>query len=412
MYDKKLARCAGSAKDCVAQKNTLPLGESIIPRYRRLRPHVNPRLKRPQRRKRVTLIAAFRCDVAGHPGVIVCADKQETIGDYRVTVDKIKPRDASAYELVIGGAGNIAALIDGLADAIERNIRTWPASLDEDGARSNVEQVLLSYYANQVALYPAELNDKQLRFAICVRDKESPNIYLWKTDGTAIESVTNYALLGWDEAVYEHEVKKLYRPNLSAAQAILLGVHLFSIAKATNNYIGGDTRVIGVSSKEMWVENADEVRGLEARVSAFNDALNDLALACSDMALDSNQFQELFDDFHARAIELREQYTDSVLRFSLEHQFFEEPYEKYPPDALISFVKKQLEGEGWDLTNEPMTPKRYARRYKLTKIIDEYIGTDKTNERKMKAVEMLDEFMEFVARDIAARLDSEKSEDQ
>lgn len=64
----------------------------------------------------MTLIAAFRCDIDGDPGVIVCADSQESRGDYRVTVDKIKPRVVHNYDLVLGGAGEIGPLIDRLGE--------------------------------------------------------------------------------------------------------------------------------------------------------------------------------------------------------------------------------------------------------------------------------------------------------
>jgi len=134
-----------------------------------LQPQTQTKLLR--KRKRLTLIAAFRCEVGGLPGVIVCADSQETVGDYKVTVDKIKPRDAGRYDLIIGGSGNVAPLIDGLADAIERNIKKWDAGLDEESGRQQLERVLLAYHARHVQLYQAEIEDKQLRFVVCLRDK-------------------------------------------------------------------------------------------------------------------------------------------------------------------------------------------------------------------------------------------------
>ena len=56
----------------------------------------------------MTLIAAFRC----HEGVVICADSQETIGDWRAPVKKIIHKDVGEYQVAVGGAGDDGALID------------------------------------------------------------------------------------------------------------------------------------------------------------------------------------------------------------------------------------------------------------------------------------------------------------
>src|SRR5687768_2856820 len=118
-------------------------------------PHEPPSRKQHERKRRVTLIAAFRCDINGDPGVVVCADSQEVYQDYRVTVDKIEPRNIGAYDLIIGGAGNFGPLIDRLAEAIERDVSTWPAGLDEDSCKERVEVVSIAYHASHVSQHPA-----------------------------------------------------------------------------------------------------------------------------------------------------------------------------------------------------------------------------------------------------------------
>jgi hypothetical protein len=87
---------------------------------------------------------------------------------------------------VIGGAGSIAPLIDGLANTIERYVRTSESGLSEEKARGKLEHKVGRYYRRQVNSYPAEVVHKQLDFIICLRDKTSPAIYLWRTTGTAV----------------------------------------------------------------------------------------------------------------------------------------------------------------------------------------------------------------------------------
>ena len=77
---------------------------------------LRPKPKRLGKRKRVTLIAAIRYV----DGVVLCADSQETVGDYRVSVDKIKPRDCNHYELVVGGAAGMRGKYAGLSERPQR----------------------------------------------------------------------------------------------------------------------------------------------------------------------------------------------------------------------------------------------------------------------------------------------------
>lgn len=287
----------------------------------------------------MTLIAAFRCNMDGHPGVVVCADSQETYGDYRVTVDKVKPRDAGEYDLIIGGAGNVAALIDGLANALEQNVKRWSAALDEESARLRIERTLLSYHARQVTHYPAEAHQKLLRFIVCVRDKSTSEIYLWRTDGTTAERVEDYALLGWEEAVYDYEVKWLYLDGMEAVQAVMLGVHLFTVAR-NSLYVGGPTQVIAVNKMGMWPIDPGEVEDLEERISLFSGALGSLMLALPDVSLPHEGFRRMLADFGKLMTDLREYYMrqatlSSVSRLVADPDYNGEPYTDIPLGTIV-----------------------------------------------------------------------------
>jgi hypothetical protein len=149
-----------------------------------------------------------------------------------------------------GGAGNTAALIDGLANAIEQAVSKWPESLDEESARSRLERVLVAYHARQVRFYPVDDDHKLLRFVVCIRNKLAQEVYLWRTDGTTVERVEKYALIEWEEALYDYVVRRLYQHNITTPAAVLLGIHLFTVAY-NSLYIGGDTQVIVVTKDNM-----------------------------------------------------------------------------------------------------------------------------------------------------------------
>jgi hypothetical protein len=304
----------------------------------------------------VTLIAAFRCDADGHPGVVVCADSQETAGDYRVTVDKIKPRDAGNYDLIIGGSGSIAALIDGLANAVEARVTRWNAGLDEEAARLGIEDVLIAYHARHVTHYPDDPsvpNYKCLRFIICVRDKATQQIYLWRTDGTTAERVEDWALLGWEEAAYHYEVKWLYYPRMWAGQAVLLGVHLFTVAQ-NSLYIGGPTQVIVVRDNGMHVQDPQDIRTLEERVSTFNKAIAELMLACPDATIHRDEFRGLLANFEDRVMQLREHYLGGAAARLLERALSDPNYkgEAIPMLPLGTLVDVTADGQARIMSEE------------------------------------------------------------
>jgi hypothetical protein len=105
--------------------------------------------KNPQstRRRRMTLIAAFRTK----EGVAICADTQETVGDYRVTVKKIAPISVAGYQIVIAGSGD-ADPIEGVIELIQRRfaLETEPPSIGR--ALQVLEEELASFYTNDLAV--------------------------------------------------------------------------------------------------------------------------------------------------------------------------------------------------------------------------------------------------------------------
>ena len=275
----------------------------------------------------MTLIAAFRCA----EGVVLCADSQETIGDYRVHVDKIAPISLGAYQAVIGGAGH-GQLVDGFAERVSEEMQTWKAGLQQRAIKAKIATLLLDYYRNEVAADPSSPEDKQMRFLFCVRDPRSGRVYLWHSMSSSVITVDRYSLIGWDEAIYKHEVKRLYHENAPALRCILLGVHLFSLGKATSNYIGGPTQIVGLldtsrwakahpkirqayelATKSVWVEDPQRVSELEERMTTLDATMSKLLLDCADTTIHSKIFAENLEQFKKRMLELREGYIRNAM---------------------------------------------------------------------------------------------------
>lgn len=293
----------------------------------------------------MTLIAAFRCIAANDSGVVICADSQESYGAYKVTVDKIKPRDAGNYDLVIGGSGNTAALIDGQADYIERLISAWPSGVGEEQGRESLEDILIGYHERNIQFYPANFDDKLLTFLVCARDKTTGAVYLWKTDGTTAATVVDYDLIGWDDPLYRNEVKRLYQSGINASQATLIGLHLLSIGNATNTYISDPFQVISLSKHRVLTEHPENIKILEKKVKSFNEMLSNLIVATPDISIPQERFNKALQLFQEEVQGLRDEaIRHYALRLNDRFHLFDS-VETHAPVAVISEEKDRNESD-------------------------------------------------------------------
>jgi hypothetical protein len=158
----------------------------------------------------VTLIAAFRCLNGSLPSVVICADTQETRGDFRVPVNKIEIQDSdsSHYELAVSGAGALGDLIDDFTESLGWAVKSWEAGLGEQALRLKIKRLLVEFNKNEVAHYQTK-EDKLLEFIICIRDKGTTDIHLWKTSNTGMWVVRDFALAGIGEDFYKAQAKKV-----------------------------------------------------------------------------------------------------------------------------------------------------------------------------------------------------------
>lgn len=292
----------------------------------------------------MTLIAAFRCEIEGEPGAIICADSQESYGDYRVTVDKIEPRDAHLYDLCFGGAGHIGELIDALGNAIEREVSGWQKPVSEEEARMLLENVVILFNARQVDAWPALPDEKVIHFIVCLREKQSGRIYLWKLAGSTIERLKDHDMIGWGEPLYKYEAKRLYRHVTDATTAMTLGLHLLSFGKATATSIDKPFQVIGVSpTLGMWIEPQEAVEELETKVRGVNETLSRLITLAPDVNATEERFNDAMRLFEQEILGLREHTKSVSVSASASISAspspgFDEPYTWHPMTSVAAPV--------------------------------------------------------------------------
>jgi hypothetical protein len=278
-----------------------------------------PKITRPGKRKRVTLIAAFRCEVDGKPGVVMCADSRESSDDYHMPVVKLAVQDdASAhYQLAVGGSGDLGNLIDDFVESLGLAVLGWKAGLSEQAIRLKVKRLLIDFHNNEVKAEQVPDEQKQLQFAICVKDKHSPGIYLWRTNGPGLTTVRDFALVGIGEMFYKSYVERLYRTGISMHQAVLLGLHAIASAKETLSSVGGETRVIVVRDTGMKPLDPVWVHQHEDRVHIFNVALSKLILDCPDTSIPPDKYKEIVLKFADEAIEMHDHFMAQEAMLSI-----------------------------------------------------------------------------------------------
>lgn len=278
-------------------------------------PHPKPR--RAETRKRVTLIAAIRC----FEGAVLCADTMETVGDFRSPVHKIQPLDCGSYWLAVAGAGH-GELVDGFVELLRLSVEGWKAKQSDNVIWGYLRDAARDYHEHEVALYPEDSDrDKRTQFLVCIKPKDVMGLSLWQIHGPIVTPVGDYALLGYGSALYKYELKKLYEANnairkgkttnrFNQVRALLLGIHLFTLAKDTNTYIGGDTEAIYVfEDDEMRMVASEDVRILEERVSKFDAAIAEIVLKCPDTTTPDVELATYLDNFTKTIMKMRQYFA-------------------------------------------------------------------------------------------------------
>jgi len=164
------------------------------------------------------------------------------------------------------------------------------------------------------------------------RDASTGYVHLWETRGPTLKTIERFSLIGFQDAIYTHEVDRLYRSNAPILRCILLGIHLFLLAKTTSNWISGPTQIIGVLdtskwakmhpkrrfvyellTKSVWVEDQQRVSELEQRMMDLDTTMSELLLDCADTTIHSKVFAGNLDKFKERMLNLRDGYIRKAM---------------------------------------------------------------------------------------------------
>ncbi|MGB7498010.1 MAG: hypothetical protein WBW05_26670, partial [Candidatus Acidiferrum sp.] len=300
----------------------------------------------------MTFISAFRAD----KGIVLGADSQETLGDWKMVVDKLDPRRSGKYDLAMGGAG-LGHLVDSLFD----HILEWAEEIDTISQREIIRFLrtkVRDFYAVEVAAYPSKQN-KLISVVLCMKHVSHPDLFLFQIRGTTVVPVGPFALVSLDTPIIQHFVRRLYRKNLPISQCVLLTIYLFSIVGSISTCVGGDTCIVIAGPNGIRVHEALYVDKIQRNMDMFTKLIDKLVLSCPDTSLTHANFESVINEFTGMAINLRNNYLYEFGQLAVKNaltnpRYNGDPYPLVPAGTVIEYheVSRQIKEDGSSTVSE------------------------------------------------------------
>jgi 20S proteasome alpha/beta subunit len=280
----------------------------------------------------MTYVATFRCK----EGIVMCADTQVTIGEYKNYVEKIAIAEDNVYPIAVGGAG-AGELIDALSqEIIECTKESKPTTKDD--LKRLVKNALREVWRKDVPTLVVPKQYRSPELLIAARTTEEGSCILW-TRGRRLLGEQARGIIGYPSAYNFALLTRLHSESLPMAQAVLLATYLVSQSKMFDEGVGGETQIVVVTDKGAFQEDRAYVDNAQKRFDAFHEIVDRLILASPDVSTTEAEFLKELEDFRKAAIKLRAEYkhkmTAELVNEVRTLSFRLGPYFKLPKEMRI-----------------------------------------------------------------------------
>ena len=263
----------------------------VVPRVLKPKPKWLPK------RKFMTIAAGFVC----RDGIVLCADSQESVGDYKWPVKKlvIPKIMVGKTRLMIAGAG-FGPAIDTATQKIISRVGT--SQLNYEETLRAIEGVLREIHERDLAFYPTRSQeDVQFQLLIAFTSTEGYG-GLFSTTGSLVKRVETFEVIG-SGMVTNFFAHSLYRktswdsPILSLSEGKVLAAYLIHLAKLQLSSIGGRSQIAAIDDDgEIQVADWD-VPNWERFFSEFQWLSGNVMLDCADPSSSEEDFISRLDVF-------------------------------------------------------------------------------------------------------------------
>lgn len=274
----------------------------------------------------MSLFVVVKCS----DGFAICADSQEIVEGYRVSVQKIKPRRCGNFDIAIGGVTNAAELVDSFVRRFEVGVTKGKFStLDELEEFGNGE--LLNFRELEAQTYsPEQL--ARMEFVIAAKPANTPSVQVWRTAASRLIPIEDYALVGWQPELYKQVASGLYRPDMPLVQGIFFGLRILALAKDTSYFVNSPFTVIVAKENGLWLDKTPNIDNVLSRLAAFSKLSSTLMLDFPDISLNETAFKQKLLKFQQDVFNLRRAYFEATIKLMASEGFANcnDPYPRIP----------------------------------------------------------------------------------
>lgn len=291
----------------------------------------------------MTFISAFRCDESR--AAVIGADTQETIGEYKISVEKLEPVTVGNYHMAIGGAGNWH-LVDTLFDYVQEWIEGWDETT-ERGLIHLLRPKIREFYTTEVAAYPTK-SSKVIHAILCLKHCGNPNPLLFELRGTTVRKARDFSFVGFETDILHHLTRRLYQSGMPISRGVLLTVYLFSIVSSTVISVGGESRVVIARETGIRTHEPLFVSKISDNIKVFSGLTDRIALALPDTSVTDEEFEKALADFVGTARDLRKRFIFDMSTLSIMNQLTTPSYpgNAYPMVPGGTTIQVQIKKTG------------------------------------------------------------------
>jgi hypothetical protein len=252
----------------------------------------------------MTIAAGFVCT----DGIVMCADSQESAGDYKFPVDKLIIRAAHGgkTQIALAGAGH-GPMVDMAISRIVRNIRRSSIE-DYEAVEDLIAETLLSLYTSEFKACPVGSEDDSIiEILIGLKFWDSDFPVLYKTYATTISQIDDLAVIGSGRAV-QYQIHKLYHKYESTRRVVPIAINLLNVAEIVLRSVGGMSGIavlnqgIGAGWGHVFGREIEIIRRAQSDLEA---QAGSVILDLLDVTISESAFRQSLAHFAELAIDLR-----------------------------------------------------------------------------------------------------------
>jgi 20S proteasome alpha/beta subunit len=285
----------------------------------------------------MTYISAFRCE----GGIVMCADTQETRGEYKNYVEKIEIVDDLSYPLAVGGAGVEDILKPFMQEIIDRVKASMPTT--KAALQAEIKAAIKAVYEQDVPALVLKKQHLTPQFLIAAKPTED-DYCIFPVVGKRLYKEQRRAIIGYPSAYNNALLERLHRDDLPMQPAVMLAIYLVSQSKQFDEGVGGATQIVIVRDNGAWIDDAEYVKQFEVFIGEFLKLIDPLFLNCVDVSIPPDSvFPEKLKEFgeavtRLRSVALNYSAARSLNRAFRDSTFRGDAYSKVFPGATTTVM--------------------------------------------------------------------------